>query len=1118
MALKDVKRTYKIMKNKAFPSQHQKMRLYYAEHYESKPIDNDLIVYETRDGNSIVDSPYAMFLELATNSKYKNFKHVWIVNNEVEGIKKSIPDSLLEKVTFVERGTIDYVDILLRAKYIISNSTLESFFAKRDGQIYINTWHGTPLKYMGFDIPGYVNHSQNVLRNFLMTDYLLSPNNHTSEIFSNSYKLKGIYRGEILESGYPRIDLTINSNTELIRQKIENYGVKLNNELPIILFCPTWKGNSVNNAEDDVDQIIKEALALKDRFAGKYNIVVKVHPFIYSKVSIDERIKKYLITDLIDANEVLSIVDIVVTDYSSIFFDYLVTKKPIIFYSWDKDLYEENRGMYLNEDELPGPTAENLSDLITLIEDVDNQTKKYRDKYETLAEKIVPYDDGDATKRYIEYIFDNQKHDKMTVKKIDSDKKKLLIYPGGMRNNGITSSLLNLVNNIDYSVYDVTIVTNSTKNMEINNNLKSLNKNARVLFRFGVNILTKKERVIDKKFMENGVSKEERNLYPEVGYRREMKRIIGDLSFDVAIDFSGYSYFWGRHILSADAKKYVAFMHNDLMSDSLREINGETPMKADLHGLFSIYYQFDKLLSVSPMTQEVNARHLKDFVTPKQMSFVYNSININQILNSKELDNNACKPITSISIGKVLKLVGSSQQTNCYKNIADIKENSFSIIDLKSGDAVVQHATYENDGTIFSKVTIEGYYIGWIDSSCLAPRPLFVEKIENTHFYGTVSRDYHYPIWKEMRTNTEEDQIVAYARYFRKRYLEVTKIAYTENGRYFLVSYNGEEVGWMSSRPLLRLHKVDPLKLVHYHFRKKMKEMDLVEKVVYSSKVQNDLNLFAKLNPNKDVYLSSVPSVVIEDVEVPISEDYFESAFKISRIVTFEEGNFCRLALEDGSFVGYVNENMINYMTEKEYNDIIFDDSEEYGLSILPKVDLGMQKVPKFEKDYINFVNMGRLSPEKNQEQLITAFKKFNEEVPNSRLYILGKGPLEADLVKHIHNLELGGKALLLGHIPNPFEFMKLNDYFILPSFYEGQPMVLLESLTIGMNIIASNIPANINVVGKDEKYGLLTNGTSVDDIYEGFKRAYHHEGSFETFDYEVYNKKAINNFYNEIL
>ena len=160
---------------------------------------------------------------------------------------------------------------------------------------------------------------------------------------------------------------------------------------------------------------------------------------------------------------------------------------------------------------------------------------------------------------------------------------------------------------------------------------------------------------------------------------------------------------------------------------------------------------------------------------------------------------------------------------------------------------------------------------------------------------------------------------------------------------------------------------------------------------------------------------------------------------------------------------------------------------------------------------------MGRLSPEKNQKNLIEAFAEFRLENPKSRLYILGKGPLEKELIQCIKDTNQEGSVFMLGHLSSPFNFIKETDLFVLPSYYEGQPMVLLESMTLGMKILASNIPANINVLGQDEEYGLLTKGTSSEDIKNGLLRAWSYKGIFTSFDPYRYNQEAIESFYKEI-
>ena len=114
----------------------------------------------------------------------------------------------------MKRNSKQYLKWLATSKYLINNSTFQSFFIPKNDQIYINTWHGTPLKRMGFDIPGNPAHSQNVVRNFLSADYLLSPNDHTTKILLDSYKLNGLYNGEIIQEGYPRIDLTYHKDSK----------------------------------------------------------------------------------------------------------------------------------------------------------------------------------------------------------------------------------------------------------------------------------------------------------------------------------------------------------------------------------------------------------------------------------------------------------------------------------------------------------------------------------------------------------------------------------------------------------------------------------------------------------------------------------------------------------------------------------------------------------------------------------------------------------------------------------------------------------------------------------------------------------------------------------------
>lgn len=1094
------------------PSINHKMRLYYAENYESMPIDENKIVYETRDGKSIVDSPYAMFLYLANQPVYEKFQHVWVINKDEDSIKNIIPENLRHKVTFVVRETIAYVNALLSAKYLISNSTFESFFSKRSGQVYINTWHGTPLKYMGFDIPFSISASQNVLRNFLMTDYLLSPNAHTSDIFIKGYKLDGIYPGEVLEGGYPRIDQTINLSRETAIKKINSYGVKVDSTLPIILYTPTWKGKNVNQANDDVEQIINETLILVNKFKKKYQVLVKVHPFIFDVVSEDDRIKDYLVSDYIDANEALAATDLLVTDYSSIFFDYLVTDKPILFYVWDKDLYEYERGMYLEDDELPGPAAENLTELIHLIENIEASTAPYKERYLQLKKRMVPYDDGKTTKRYIDYIFKQQVSDKIRVRRVDSNKTKLLLYPGGMKDNGITTSFLNLTNNIDYSKYDVTVIGNPPTSREVENNYNRMNKNVRPLFRFGIDILTKKERRINREFMARGVPDNRRNNYPEIGYRRETNRLTASLKFDTAIDFSGYSYFWGRYILGAQADKYCAFMHNDLYADAHREVNGKMPMLRNLTALFTLYYKFNRLLSVSPMTMDVNKEKLARYITDSQMGYVVNTINIEKILESKEDSNQLSLPsstdIQNIVVDRRFLSFYRDGEITVYKNMSAIQNNTATTFTIKKTDKVSEFAQCTLDDLTYSKVSINGMYVGWIESNLLVERPVNVINHKKIHIIGTISRYLSYRIWKHLNLDGTPREALTKLEYFKGQYLEATELWETDQGNYYRVRYLGKELGFIAVRCLTRTHTLISGSPLALYFNNRTKKIDKEKRIGFSDTLVTTkiYGLVNSSSTNKLLY-SEPPKTTGSKILEEVLSDYKNTPLFINEI-QFVDGQAYARILVNGQVIGYTETNNIDLTPWETYRERLNESiaTNQSLANIKEEMDIGF-----------NFVTMGRLSPEKNQIKLIEGFAKFHQKHSDSKLYILGKGPLESQLADKISELQLESAVFLKGHMQDPFAFVAQANVFILPSLYEGQPMVLLESLTLGMKILASNIPANVQVIGKDETYGMLTNGTETEDIYEGMLRIFNFKGSFKKFDYLAYNQQAINNFYQEV-
>ena len=161
-------------------------------------------------------------------------------------------------------------------------------------------------------------------------------------------------------------------------------------------------------------------------------------------------------------------------------------------------------------------------------------------------------------------------------------------------------------------------------------------------------------------------------------------------------------------------------------------------------------------------------------------------------------------------------------------------------------------------------------------------------------------------------------------------------------------------------------------------------------------------------------------------------------------------------------------------------------------------------------KGLTSFVNMGRLSPEKNQVALIKAFAKFNKEYPKTRLYIIGDGALMDELKILISSLDMDEKIVLTGNMDNPFMLMKECDCFILPSLHEGQPVSLLEARLLKLPIIMSNFSSAQSSLFDN---GQLLIGNTTDDIYNGLIAFM--EGKVPTceFNYEDYNDLTIKQF-----
>ncbi|ARC60636.1 MULTISPECIES: glycosyltransferase [Bacillus] len=604
----------------------------YTRNFKKNKIDPHIIFYESYHGKAMNDNPYAIFKHLVNNEEYKNFTHVWALNDQDNPYAQKYKG--LKNVRFVKVHSEEYIKYLTKAKYLINNVTFPTYFQKKDEQIYINTWHGTPLKTLGKDMEGPIGQHKNIQRNFLHSDYILSPNKFTSEKLIDSHDLEGLYNGEIIEEGYPRMDLTFNTDKEELRKTLENI-IELDPDKKIVLYAPTWRGEvgSVSNINKELFKHISE---LNEKIPDDYQLILKVHTLLFKYIKHDEQLMNKCIPDCIDTNELLSLVDILITDYSSIFFDYMATNKPILYFMYDKEQYLKKRGMYLDVNTLAGPICKTTDELAKCIKNIDSVQEQYQSVYQEMNEIYIKRV-GDSTQKIVDIIFKGKQEKSDCVFNVkEPHKKNILIYCGGFLNNGITSSAINLLNNIDYEKYNVVVIDKGNYDKESSYNISRINAKAKRVYRVGSMNLTIKEWYLHGLMNRRGYTEELAKRNPEKIFQREINRMLGNARIDIAVDFSGYVPFWTMVMALGQFSKKSIYQHNDMLAETEKIINGKYKHKRKLGIVFSLYKCFNKIVSVAKHTRDLNAENLAHYVDANKMVYVHNSLNVEKIIDSVE--------------------------------------------------------------------------------------------------------------------------------------------------------------------------------------------------------------------------------------------------------------------------------------------------------------------------------------------------------------------------------------------------------------------------------------------------------------------------------------------------
>ena len=402
---KDTKKAVKTAKNRYMLRQLKAMvssksaagKFLYRNVFSNLPLKKDYVVFETFMGKNYSDSPKYIYEYLAKHNQ-KNLKFIWVLNN---GTKPPYSAKV------IKRMSLRYLYYMAVSKYFVFNVRQPQWFTKREGQIFLETWHGTPLKRLVFDQEEVTSASPTYKLEFYRQredwDYLIAANPFSTKTFRSCFK----FEKEMLEVGYPRNDLMYHPDKEIIALGLKKkMGIPLDKKT--ILYAPTWRDDEYYKPGQYKFTLQLNLKKMKEALGDEYVVLLRTHHYIADNLDVSG-VEDFAInlSKYDDITEIYLVSDICITDYSSVFFDYANLKRPILFYTYDIDKYRDDlRGFYIDMNtEVPGPLLYSTEEVVDAIQNIESVNDKYRETYEQFYDRFCGVDDGNASKRTVERVF-----------------------------------------------------------------------------------------------------------------------------------------------------------------------------------------------------------------------------------------------------------------------------------------------------------------------------------------------------------------------------------------------------------------------------------------------------------------------------------------------------------------------------------------------------------------------------------------------------------------------------------------------------------------------------------------------------------------------------------------
>ena len=337
--------------------------------------------------------------------EYKDYEFVWVLKRNK---KVKIPNAKI-----IYYNSPQYFYYLSRSKFWVFNCKMPNHLIKKEEQVYLQTWHGTPLKKLANDINigadktfyrtqvTKAQMAESYKNDSAKYDYFVSPNEFSTGKFESAFQVDA---RKMIETGYPRNDFVTNVTPEEIEALKVKY--KIPTDKKVILYAPTWRDNNFNS-KGYVQELKVDFNKWYEQLGDEFVVIYKPHYLIVNK-HIDKSLNKFLysINENADINDLYVISDLLITDYSSVFFDYANLNRPVMFYMYDVVEYgSEIRGFYLDiYEDLPGAIITEEDELLSEIKNLDTYTQETKQKLDVFNERFNYLQTGDCSKRVVDIM------------------------------------------------------------------------------------------------------------------------------------------------------------------------------------------------------------------------------------------------------------------------------------------------------------------------------------------------------------------------------------------------------------------------------------------------------------------------------------------------------------------------------------------------------------------------------------------------------------------------------------------------------------------------------------------------------------------------------------------